>query len=95
MLYEAVGDNNVTWNSACLKVPLVPSKYSDFVKNKEEVEPVEDEYEDPFAMFETDDDFGAKYLVFFSSRSLKTREKYISFAQFVYFLRGVCLLFNF
>ena len=41
MLYEAVGDNNVTWNSACLKVPLVPSKYSDFVKNKEEVEPVE------------------------------------------------------
>ena len=65
MLYEAVGDNNVTWNSACLKVPLVPSKYSDFVKNKEEVEPVEDEYEDPFAMFETDDDFGAKYLVFF------------------------------
>ena len=32
---------------------------------------------------------------FFSSRSLKTREKYISFAQFVYFLREVCLLFNF
>ena len=30
---------------------------------------------------------GAKYLGFFSSRSLKTREKYtISFAQFVYFL---------
>ena len=26
---------------------------------------------------------GAKYLGFFSSRSLKTREKYISFAQFV------------
>ena len=44
MLYEAVGDNNVTWNSACLKVPLVPSKYSDFVKNKEEVNPVEDDY---------------------------------------------------
>ena len=38
---------------------------------------------------------GAKYLGFFSSRSLKTREKYISFAQFVYFLREVCLLFNF
>ena len=57
MLYEAVGDNNVTWNSACLKVPLVPSKYSDFVKNKDEVEPVEDDYEDPFAMFENDDDF--------------------------------------
>ena len=32
---------------------------------------------------------------FFSSRSLKTREKYISLAQFVYFLREVCLLFNF
>ena len=26
---------------------------------------------------------GAKYLVFFSSRSLKMREKYISFAQLV------------
>ena len=38
---------------------------------------------------------GAKYLGFFSSRSLKTREKRISFAQFVYFLREVCLLFNF
>ena len=33
--------------------------------------------------------------VFFSSRSLKKREKYISFAQFVYFLREVCLLFSF
>ena len=32
---------------------------------------------------------------FFSSRSLKTREKYISFVQFVYLLRKVCLLFNF
>ena len=32
---------------------------------------------------------------FFSSRSLKTREKYISFAQFVYFLRKVCFLINF
>ena len=47
-------------------------------------------------------DNGAKYLVFVSSRSLKTRE--ISFAQFVYFLknkhivyflREVCLFFNF
>ena len=38
---------------------------------------------------------GAKYLGVFSSHSLKTREKYISFAQFVYFLREVCLLFNF
>ena len=40
-------------------------------------------------------DLGAKYLGFFSSRSLNMREKYISFAQFVYFLRKVCLLFNF
>ena len=32
---------------------------------------------------------------FFSSCSLKTREKCISVAQFVYFLREVCLLFNF
>ena len=36
---------------------------------------------------------GAKYF-FFSSRSLKTRERYISFAQFVYFLREV-LMFTF
>jgi hypothetical protein len=33
-------------------------------------------------------------LGFFSSRSLKTREKYISFTQFVYFLREVCLISN-
>ena len=32
---------------------------------------------------------------FFSSRSLKSREKCISFAQFIYFLKEVCLLFNF
>ena len=38
---------------------------------------------------------GAKYLGFFSFRLLKTREKYVSFAQFVYFLREVFLLFNF
>ena len=38
---------------------------------------------------------GAKYLGFFSTRSLKMREKYISFAQFVYCLREVRLLFNF
>jgi hypothetical protein len=43
----------------------------------------------------TEKDLGAKYLGFFSSRSLKTREKCISFAQLVYFLRKVCLLFNF
>ena len=35
---------------------------------------------------------GAKYLVYFSTRSFKTRER---FAQFVYFLREVCLLINF
>ena len=35
---------------------------------------------------------GAKYLVFVSSCSLKTRE--LSLAQFVYFLRKVCLFFN-
>ena len=40
-------------------------------------------------------DSGAKYLVIFSSRSLKMTEKYISFSQFVYFLREVSLLFNF
>ena len=42
-----------------------------------------------------EDDIGAKYFGFFSSRSLKTREKYTSFGQFVYFLKEVCLLFNF
>ena len=36
---------------------------------------------------------GAKYLFFVSSHVLKTRE--LSFAQFVYFLREVCLFFNF
>ena len=36
---------------------------------------------------------GAKYLVSFSSLSLKTREKCISFAQFVYSLREVCSIF--
>ena len=41
----------------------------------------------------TEHGIGAKYLIFFSSRSLKTREKYISFSQF--FLRRVCSLFNF
>ena len=40
-------------------------------------------------------DSGAKYLIIFSSCSLKMTEKYISFSQFVYFLREVCLLFNF
>ena len=35
----------------------------------------------------------AKYLVFVSSCSVKTRE--LSFAQFLHFLRKVCLIFNF
>ena len=40
---------------------------------------------------------GAKYLGFFSPLIPSKREKNIlhSFAQFVYFLREVCLLFNF
>ena len=38
---------------------------------------------------------GAKYLVSFSSHFLKTREKYVSFGQFVCFLRKVRLLFIF
>ena len=40
-------------------------------------------------------DIKVKNIFFFSSRSLKTREKYVSFVQFVYFLREVFLLFNF
>ena len=36
---------------------------------------------------------GAKYLVFVSSHFLKTIE--LTFAQFLYFLRAVCLFFNF
>ena len=38
--------------------------------------------------------FRCKIFGFFFSRSLKTREKYISFTQFVYFFGEVCLLFN-
>ena len=44
------------------------------------------------------DSQGAKYLVFFSSRSLKTREKYISFAKLVllslYIFWGMCVYFS-
>ena len=44
-------------------------------------------------------DLGAKYLGFFSSRSLKTREKYISFAQLVllslYIFEGSVFTFQF
>ena len=49
------------------------------------------EYKDLEAHFTAH--LGAKYLVFVSSLSLKTRE--LSSAQFVYFLRKVCLFFNF
>ena len=46
-----------------------------------------------FFFGEMGQNYGAKSLVFVSSCSLKTRE--LSFAQFVYFLRKVCLFFNF
>ena len=39
--------------------------------------------------------FRCEIFGFFSYRSLKTRENYISFGQFVYFFREVCLLFHF
>ena len=45
------------------------------------------------SQFEKKKGQGVKYLVFVSSRSVKTRE--LSFAQFVYFLRKVCLFLNF
>ena len=48
-LYEAVSDENVTWSQACLKVPLVPSQYQDFVQAEQD--------DDPFADFEQDDEF--------------------------------------
>ena len=52
--------------------------------------------EEGFEIFEDPKDcLGVKYLGFFSSCSLKTREKYISFAQFVYFFSEVCLHFKF
>ena len=39
--------------------------------------------------------YGAKYIYFFSFRSIKLREKYISFAQFVYiFFWGKCVYFS-
>ena len=44
----------------------------------------EQKKDDPGAQAALRADLGAKYF-FFSSRSLKTREKCISFAQFVYF----------
>ena len=43
--------------------------------------------------FLSTEELGAKYLVFVSCLSLKIRV--LSFAQFVYFLRKVCLFFNF
>ena len=54
-LYTAVSKENVTWSQACLKVPLIPSKYSDFL---EDVEEDSDEDDDAFAGF---DDFGEDF----------------------------------
>ena len=46
-------------------------------------------------VMKTESPFRCEIFGFFSSRSLKTREKWICFAQFVNFLKEVCLLFNF
>ena len=37
------------------------------------------------------EDAGVEYLVFFSSRSLKMREKYIKFVSVSIFLQGKCV----
>ena len=67
-----------------------------FYLTDQDAEEVTDMASEDSSIDETDIDFlGPKCLVFFSSHSLKTRKKYISFAQFVYFLREVCLLRNF
>ena len=41
--------------------------------------------ESPIFAINVESVLGAKYLFFFSSRFVKMKEKYISFAQFVYF----------
>lgn len=46
-LYDAVSKDNVIWKHACLKVPLVPSQYSDFLA---EPKPEYDD-DDPFSDF--------------------------------------------
>ena len=56
---------------------------TDYISIKEE--PLETTYL-------TEENYGANYLVFASSRSVKVRE--LSFAKFVYFLRKVCSFFN-
>ena len=58
-LYDTITDENVTWSQACLKVPLVPTEYSDFLTVDEDPED-EKTTEDPFAAFGNDDDNGEK-----------------------------------
>lgn len=48
-LYDSKSHDNVTWKHACLKVPLVPSQYSDFLQTSSAAED-----EDPFADFSDD-----------------------------------------
>ena len=57
------------------------------------IDMVQDEKKPLLKTYLKSEPLGAKYLVFVSSRSVKMRE--LSFAQFVYFLRKVCLFFNF
>ena len=54
-LYTTVTKENVTWNQACLKVPLIPSKYSDFLDSQEETT------EDPFFDSDSDEDFDFQF----------------------------------
>ena len=54
-LYTTVTKENVTWNQACLKVPLIPSKYSDFLDSQEEAT------EDPFFDSDSDEDFDFQF----------------------------------
>ena len=54
ILYSTLSPENVTWEQACLKVPLVPSEYSDFVADSKSTE-YEDE-DDYFSSF-SDDEF--------------------------------------
>ena len=65
---------------------------NDTINNIGDLQDVVETYSEKLDAIES---LGAKYLGFFSAHFLKTREKYNSFAQFVYFLREVCLVFNF
>ena len=64
---------------------------NDTINNIGDLQDVVETYSEKLDAIES---LGAKYLGFFSAHFLKTREKYNSFAQFVCFLREVCLLFN-